>query len=105
MTGKRKKREATSRELIHILVDAVLDVHEQTEHFAAVQITNYGHDISIYSNIGGFPGKLQEFDFGDGFQKDDLTAIKAGIKHFRDLLEMKSSSDAANIQGTNITNK
>ncbi|CCY00633.1 unknown [Enterocloster bolteae CAG:59] len=69
------------RKLIHQLLDKVLDVQEQTGHYASVDFSNYGHDISVWVKLGGWR-KGTNFDFNKGFDMDEV-----GSERFRKTLE------------------
>lgn len=69
------------RKLIHQLLDKVLDVQEQTGHYASVDFSNYGHDISVWVKLGGWR-KGANFDFSEGFDMDEV-----GSERFHKTLE------------------
>lgn len=69
------------RKLIHQLLDKVLDVQEQTGHYASVDFSNYGHDISVWVKLGGWR-KGTNFDFDKDFDMDEV-----GSERFRKTLE------------------
>ncbi|ANU47738.1 hypothetical protein ADH76_18865 [Enterocloster clostridioformis] len=69
------------RKLIHQLLDKVLDVQEQTGHYASVDFSNCGHDISVWVQLGGWC-KEANFDFNESFDIDEV-----GSDRFREALE------------------
>lgn len=69
------------RKLLHQLLDKVLDVQEQTVHYASVDFSNYGHDISVWVKLGGWR-KGTNFDFDKDFDMDEV-----GSERFRKTLE------------------
>ncbi len=73
------------REAIHALVDKVLDVQENTKHYAEISISNVGHDAHVYVIEGGFDSEkdysLQEdFDF-------DRSAVGVRLQRTLDYLD------------------
>lgn len=76
----------TDRELIHQLVDKVLDVQEQTGHFSDAEISNCGYDIHVWVMRGGFD-ENKDFSLSEGFDKDNEARIRSVIDYLDNLLK------------------
>lgn len=76
------------RKAIHDLVDKVLDVREQTDHYVSVEIKNYGSDISVWVMKGGWD-KDKDFDLYCRPDIEDADGLGTVIVYLDGLLNEK----------------
>lgn len=92
----------TDRELIHQLVDKVLDVREQTDHYVSVEIKNYGSDISVWTMKGGLD-KDKDFDLHCGLDIEDADRLGTVMAYLDGLLNEKDPG-GGNRKEVQVTN-
>lgn len=80
------------RELIHQLVDRVLDVQEQTNHFASVDMSNYGTYLSVRITEGGWNAE-RDYSLVEDFEKDKIMG-SVRFKRTLDYLDSLISKEA-----------
>ena len=90
------------RKLIHQLLDKVLDVQEQTGHYASVDFSNRGHDISVWVKLGGWC-KGANFDFNKDFNMDEVGSERfcKTLEYLDGLLPKKWTPAAATAEKSN----
>lgn len=83
------------RELIHQLVDRVLDVQEQTNHYASVDMSNFGSFLSVRVTEGGW-GAEKDYSLSEDFEKDkivDSVRLQRALDYLGDLINREVSGD------------
>ena len=90
------------RKLIHQLLDKVLDVQEQTGHYASVDFSNRGYDISVWVQLGGWCQRAN-FDFSEGFDMDEVGSERfcKTLEYLDGLLPKKWTPAAATAERSN----
>ncbi len=59
-----------NREAIHKLVDVVLDIQEQGSHYANLEMSNFGYDISVNAQTDGYDA-FNDCELCERFNLDD----------------------------------
>lgn len=88
------------RELIHHLVDLVLDIQEKTNHYASVNMSNYGSSLNVQVAEGGWDAE-KDYSLVESFEKDkiiDSVRFRRTLDYLDGLISREEASDEESIQ-------
>lgn len=83
------------RELIHQLVDRILDVQEQTNNYASVRMSNYGNFLSIEVKEGEWEAS-KDYSLIEDFNKTILpenVRFRRMLDYLDSLISKEASDD------------
>lgn len=72
-----------NRQLVHELLDAVLDLHE-SEDYVDFETSNHGFQIFLKHQAGGFDS-IRDYECFEGFHFEDTQKLQEMIDYFRNI--------------------